>query len=150
MALDLAQRTVLNAALAERLGVAPGADYTASRSAFAAVLGQLQAEGWRLRTQDGSAARANWEAETHLMLERRSVLRITRSAEHQAAAEAAGEVRPGENTYESVLVEQRKFSLASFVRDAQGVQSAVSSIVEAAALAGLRAPPKHPDFLRDG
>lgn len=138
MALSAQQRDAINARLAAYLGVVPGTDYVASQQAMAAVLARLQEDGWQLLRPDRSDIGANWQVEAALMLERSFVLRRTRSAEHQARAEAAGEALGGQDTYESLIVQRQRFSTSSFMR-VEGGRAVVDNLLQAAGLAALGA-----------
>jgi hypothetical protein len=80
-------------------------DYIESRAAFLPVVQALQARGWRFKAWVNESTAADLADGNRFRMRRRFVVRIKRSAEHQARAEAAGEVKPGEDTYEQVVTQ---------------------------------------------
>lgn len=116
MSLRPAARDALNERLRIVAGDAVAADYTASRVTIDPPLLALRdgsrfggwvARGWATPTalQRAAPSLPLWEDGTIFQVRRDYVLEITRDPAHQASAEAKGEVRAGENTYEQIFSE---------------------------------------------
>jgi hypothetical protein len=112
MAVPLLIRTRINRLIDQevmRNAVDSGINWTGTRTRMAQVVNRLNTDhGWARRSfinlyNGAEATGTTWESAGVHELKRRWVIQVTRSAEHQARAEASGETAPGANTYECVV-----------------------------------------------
>lgn len=156
MTIRKAQRDALN----ERLKVVADdsirSDYTASLTALEPVIAGLRDDarygGWVVYGWDSGdslerrdAPLTQWHTGVVFQVRRDYVVKITRDSAHQARAEANGEVKVGDNTYEQVFSELFQVAIGDRLDgDMRNVFvtaiEAIASAIEHVSRLGIRPP----------
>ena len=126
-------KTSINQKLNEKM--VTSVDYTASIQAIQPVIDELGKKGWVFTTDGDSCS-----------FHRQYKILITRTAEHQEVVEKRGEVRKGENTYESGVYQTMRCA------DKYGEEKIDMDYVTSVGNAALDAfgfGDKHANWLRD-
>lgn len=138
---------LIDAHCAGGTGVNPP-DYCADAAAMRGAVEALKERGWALAVD----APGRWQQATKFLLRRGWVEVRTRTPEHQALVERRGEVKPGENTYETTVRQEIHSEIGGAWREREQdaglvLDSPLLALAPAMVLAGRRG--ERPGRLRD-